>query len=72
MLEFYEIAKPMPCFTIYYMGMKSPWPFANRDFVSKRIVFRLDDVYYLFYTAMPEQVSYYVGIILVPGKEEGL
>jgi len=39
-LEYEEFERPYPDSVLYYMVNKVPWPFANRDFVERRLIRR--------------------------------
>ena len=39
-LEYVEFERPFPDSILYYMVNKVPWPFANRDFVERRLIRR--------------------------------
>ena len=56
MVEYENLQSPHPVVEFYRMANKVPFPFQNRDFISKRFLFKNNGVYYLYYSSAPKEV----------------
>lgn len=56
-IEYEEFEKPAADVTLYYMSNKAPWPFADRDFVERRLVrYKKNGDIEVFYRTFPHTV----------------
>ena len=44
------------CLAIYYMAMKAPFPFKDRDFCEKRVIFGWKGTLYVYYSKVDDMV----------------
>ena len=67
-LDYVEFERPEADVALYYMMNKAPWPFADRDFVERRMMRskRNGDIE-VFYRTFPHPVTPSLGL---PCKEE--
>ena len=56
-LEYYIIEELSPIMHTYYMALKFPFPFQNRQFIEKRAKFQDGDNLYIFYSSVPLGVN---------------